>query len=718
MSDPIPVDQLRNIRSIMELAVSPDGSRVAFVASEYDGTDNETHTSLFTVPSDGSEAPYRLTRVSGASSPKWSPDGSNLAFLASRDEDVERKVGLEPDEAEDTDGEEADVAVDAADEDDEAESDEGNESENDEGNESETDDGDEPETQVWAFDVRRGGDARQLTDREYGVREFDWGPDGKRIVISARDPTEEQAAYLARREDDGPIEIERLQHKADGVGYTDDVTTYLFVVDLETGDERRLDGAFGAGAYEPLSGLEPTWHPEAETIAFLTTDADRPDDTAVRNVFTVDVRTGEVSKLTDLECTLYGPAWAPNGDRLTVSARDASNWYLPADVLTIDLETGAHCTLTEGLTATVSWSGAPQFTDDETVLAGMGDEGWTRLYRFPADRSDPEALSIGPDVDQSLRLFDVAGGTLAYTVTDPADGHDIYVTSADSLASDGIRLTEMNRTFVETYPMPAVRRLETESDDVTVESIVYCPESFDPDDPEPHPTILWMHGGPMSYDDPEFAFSFAYFVSRGYVVCKPNYRGSTSYGRAFAEVLRGRWGTVEVDDMLAVAEDLVERGWVDEDRQFAMGFSYGGIATGYLITQSNRFTAAAAEHGIYDLRSEFGTSDSQVWTGDEFGLPWEHPENYEAGSSITDVGNVETPTLITAGGRDWRCPPTQSEQLYVSLRKQDVPAKLVVYPEEHHNIGRPERAIHRLETIADWFETHDPTVETGTDDNE
>lgn len=127
-------------------------------------------------------------------------------------------------------------------------------------------------------------------------------------------------------------------------------------------------------------------------------------------------------------------------------------------------------------------------------------------------------------------------------------------------------------------------------------------------------------------------------------------------------------------DIVAGVESLVERGWTNPDRVFGRGFSYGGIAQGYLVTQTDVFTAAAPEHGIYDLRAEFGTSDSQIWTETEFGLPWENPDQYDASSAITNAGNITTPLLVMAGGQDWRCPPSQSEQLYISARKQGVEA--------------------------------------------
>ncbi len=684
MTNPIPTEAIRDITWIAEVSVSPDGETVAFIGREFDGEEDETYTSIFTVPTDGSEAPYRLTRLPGASSPKWSPGGEMLAFLASREEDVDRRV----------------IREDPTD--DEDDKDEDNADGNGNGN-------DEPETQVWAFDLDRGGDARQLTDRDHGVREFDWGPEGDRIVISARDPTAEQQEYLERREDGGPIEIERLQHRADGVGFTDDVTTYLFIYDLETGNEHRLDEAYGAGALEPLSGLQPAWHPGDERIAYLTCPDERADDSAVMDVHLVDVESGERTRLTDEAYMLSDPDWSPSGNRLVVSGRPADNWYDPGDVFLVEPADDVVTILTKEFEPTVSRFASPRFADDDVVLGGFGNRGHSSLYRIEVDGQGPTEIPDLVSRNQSVRRFAVGGDTLAVSLDNPGDGHDIF--TLEGLRDRPNRVTELNRSFVDEHPMPGFTRIETVTDDETIESLVYYPDSFDPDDPTPHPVIIWTHGGPMSYDDPTFRFDFLYFTSQGYVICKPNYRGSTSYGTAFAEALRGKWGTIEVDDVLAVTDDLETRGIVDSDRLFATGFSYGGILTGYLVTRTDRFTAAAAEHGIYDLRSDFGAGDSQVWMSQEFGLPWEETEAYDAGSSLLDVGGVDTPTLVTAGGEDWRCPPHQSEQFYVAIKKQAVPAKLIVYPNENHTVGTPERAIHRLEALATWFDRHDPTTE-------
>lgn len=675
--EPIPAELLYDFVSLRELAVSPDGQRIAFIASEWNRAGDAVRSSLYSVPADGDERPHRIARASDVRSPRWSPDGSQLAVLAERGEDLGRLVEATDDERE--------MARES------------------------------PECQVWAFDMTRGGDARQVTNRGYGVREFDWGPEGDRLVVSARDPTETQQTYLERREEGGPIEIEHLQHVVDGVGYTDDVTTYLFIVDGETGEERRLDRAFGEGTMVRTRGLHPTWNPSTDEIAFLTNPDDHPEDSLVSDLFVVDAERGDVSRVTDERSILVGPEWSPDGNWVTVSGRDATNWYAPADVYVVDPATGTCRTLTDDLDATVTWFELPQFANNASVVGGFGEGGWSRPYALPIDGGAPRPLDVGLGQNESLRHFDVAGGRLAFSISDPETGHDLHVGELECGEIENVvatPVTDLNRDIVDEYPMPGFRRLETSNGSITIESMCYYPESFDPTSPEPHPLILWSHGGPFDYEDPEFNLHVVYFTSRGYLVCKPNFRGSTSYGRTFADTLRGRWGTAEVDDLLAVLDDLVERGWAARDRLFPMGFSYGAIATGFLITRSNRFAAAVAEHGVYDLRSDFGTSEFHAWMSVEFGLPWEHPDRFDAGSSITDVEHVETPTLITAGGQDRVCPVSQSEQFYVSLKKQDVPAKLVIYPEEDHTTRIPSNTVHRLEEIATWFETHDPTTES------
>ncbi|MFC7324231.1 prolyl oligopeptidase family serine peptidase [Halorubrum rutilum] len=717
----LPLDAYYDLTEVGEVAVSPAGDRVAFTATEYDQRADEAVTSLFVVPTDGSRDPHRLTSASGASAPAWGPDGDRLAFVAARDRDVERRVGRrdrDGDEDAETDGDtgEGDGDAPAGD--------------------------DEPEPQVWLFDLALGGDARQVTERDEGVADFDWSPEGDRLVIESRDPTDGEADYLDRvREEGGPIEMTRLQHKLNGVGWTDEVTPYLFVVDLDDPerDPRRLDDAYGGGAFQDVVGMEPHWG-ETGRIAFTACRLDRPDDTTVRDVYAVSPGGGDAERLTGGDLAHGVPTWRPGADELVTVADDPDDPPAPAEVYLVDGgdegsayrdegdggdDAGTVASLTADLDRTVTRGGEPVWVDG-AVYVPIGDESHTRLVRAEADGT-AERVFAAQGRDRALAGFDVSadGSTAVAVLSDPTEGTDLYAVDVAALDDGGDlgdppaepdslrRLTAVNELLIDEFAAPEATRVEWESDGWTIDGIVYHDPAVDPADGD-HPLVVGIHGGPTSYDEPEFAFANAALTSRGYLVLRPNYRGGTSRGREFTAELTGAWGTVEVDDVAAGVASLADRGWVDPDRVFGHGFSYGGIAQGFLVTRRpDLFAAAAPEHGIYDLRSAFGTDDTHTWFEAEYGLPWEEPEAYDAATAVLDAGEIETPLLVMAGGEDWRCPPSQSEQLYVAARKRGVDAELVVYPDEHHDVGAPDRAIHRLEKILGWYEAHDPAVEEG-----
>ena len=711
--DAFEAEDFYDLSLVTDVAVAPGGDRVAFVADEFDRAADERHSSLFVVPTDGSRDPHRLSRASDAGAPTWSPDGSKLAFTAAREQD--RELRVDPDR--DADG---DDELDA-----------------DDGGEANADDDAEPKSQVWAFDLERGGDARQLTAFEERVGGFDWGPAGERLVVAARDPTDDQREYLETRREGGPVVTERLQHKFDGQGYLDDVRTYLFVVDAETREARRLDDAYlDGGSWAPAVGMQPAWSPDGERIAFLSNRTDRPDDNYVMDVYTVAPDGADLRTVTDSTLTATRPRWQPtggspsgesggppdaatdpDGGRLAFVGKDPDNWYAPEELFVTtgeDYESWSgdlDRPVANAAWGGVVWEGTGDMADAggtgdgdaASVVAAIGDEGVTRLARFRAD-AEPERIFDAQGRDRTIEGFDARDGTAAVVLSDPEAGKDVF--AVDSSFGEPRRLTDRNADLLGGRDLPETRRVAFESGDAAVEAIVHLPPEFDPESDDPLPLVASIHGGPVSYDAPTFDFEYAYLAGRGFAVLRVNYRGSSSYGRQFSESIRGEWGSHEPADVLAGVEELLDRGWADPDRLYATGFSYGGITTGYLVTQTDRFAAAAAEHGVYDFRSAFGTDDCHVWWENDFGVPWENPEAYDESSSITDVGDVETPLLVTAGGEDWRCPPSQSEQLYVSAKKQGVPARLVVYPDEHHAIGDPDRAVHRLEQLAEWFERY------------
>lgn len=679
MADPLSLDDFHGLVRPGGVAVSPDGTRVAVLATESDPDADAFRSALYVAPTDGSADPHRLTRASDARFPGWSPDGSKLAFLAARD-DVARCAGRP-----------------------------------DVGDDAETGTGlDDPE-QVHVFDMARGGDARRVTDFDEGASEYTWSPDGERLAVAARDPTDAQRERLRteRGDDHAPTETTRTRYKADGRGYLDDVTTALFVVDAEDGDATRLDGAYDAGASFPDAGLQPSWSPTGR-IAFCTDYAADNEETYVVDVHSVRPDGTDHRVHTDGTLAAGAPRWSPDGERLAFVAGDPENVHVPAEAYVTGVEGApdAYESVSASLDRTLA--GAAAWTGDDELLAPLADEGVTRLVRLDADADDPERTLGAQGDDRTITAFSALGGTAAVVLSDPSAGADVYTAPVEALDDPAplTRVSALNDDLLSGAVMPAVERVSwANGDGETVRGVAYYPPG---EDPAELPAVVSVHGGPTSYDPPRFAFDYAYWVGRGYLVCTVDYRGSTSYGRAFSEVIRGDWGPREADDVLSCADELVSRGWADPDRLFLTGFSQGAINALHVVTRDDRFAAAAPEHGVYDFHALYGNADTYLWYEHDFGLPWEHPERYRAISTIDRVADVDTPLLLTAGGDDWRCPRAQSERLYLAAKRAGVEAKLVVYPDESHDVSRPRRAVHRLDALTSWFENHDP----GRDESE
>nr|WP_227778808.1 S9 family peptidase [Haladaptatus pallidirubidus] len=697
VSDPLTPPNLYDLRRPSDVAVSPDGDYMAFIVTESDPDEDEYRRSLFVASTDGNREPHRLTRVADATSPKWAPNGDRLAFLATRERDVALIVGRNSDAEYDENADNAEDAV--------------NRLENE-----------EPKSQIWTFDLDMGGDARQVTAFEEGVREFDWSPTGDRFVVSARDPTDAQQVYLdGLREDNEPYEITRLQHKQDGAGFLDDVTTYLFVVESDVqgatrGEVTRLDNAYGQGAYEPRVGLQPTWG-SRDQIAYVAYYGENPEETYALDVHTIASDGSNRQTLTDGDVIAQGLRWSLDGALLSYCVRHPANFYRPMEIHVADVESHETRSVSESLDRTVSWNGTAEWIADDTLLVPIGDKACTRLVRLDANQDAPERVFASQSSDRTITSFDASPNTTGIVLSHPHEGLDVFTIETTDIDQDvePTRLTKLNDDLLTDTSLPLCERVRFENTNGNeVEGLVYLPEQVDQEnDASPAlPLICHIHGGPTVYDAPSFNFEYAYWTGQGYAVLNVNYRGSTSYGRTFSESIRGDWGPREADDIISGVDNLIDRGWVDPTRLFVSGLSQGGINTLHVVTRDDRFAAAAPEHGIYDFYSYFGTGDMHQWYVNDIGVPWENEEIYQTMSSLREIDQVGTPLLITAGENDSRTPPSQAEQLYISAKRAGVEAKLIVYQDEHHNISRPGRAIHRLESLTEWFESHDPGVET------
>jgi len=662
-------DDLYELKEITELAISPDGSRVVYVEKQIDRGQDRSFSNLWLVSTEGSVEPRRLTRgLWNDCCPMWSSDGNQFAFLSDRADEVEiyrQKRDLKQDKG-------------------------------------------KPKFQIWILDVQQGGEARQVTSCSEGV-EYDeesecyhWSPDNKRLVFVSRDPTEQQKEYLKSKD---PIVVTRLRHKYDGKGYLDDVRTHLFIVDVNSRAVTRLTG-------DDYDDHSPRWSPDGHSIAFISNRSKNPDDTSYQDLWSVTTGGENLRQLTKGDAKIEHPRWSPDGKYIAcVRSPGEQNSYALRRIMVLDTEENRHWIPTSGLDNTVDYYSYPLWSPDSRWLYAViasGAQG--RPVRMPAcSEGKTEIILQSQGADSQLELFDLSadGSTAAFTLASPRRTRDVYSLPTDALLSPGAvptRLTQVNENLLTGKALNTTSRITvTGAEGDPVEVLVDFPPDFDD---YPRPAVLWIHGGPMSYDAPAFDEEVAVFTGQGYVVIRANYHGSTSYGEKFCSSIRGEWGIREETDLMAAVDEVINRGWADPQRVYIGGGSYGSCLTNRMMGRTDRFRAAVSERGDADYFSAFGTDDITLLDSIEMGLPWEAPENYWRISPIRMVKNMNTPVLFIDGAEDWRCPLSNTEQLYVSLKKRGVEAQLVIYPGESHSFSKPGHRVDRLKRILQWLEQH------------
>ena len=264
-------------------------------------------------------------------------------------------------------------------------------------------------------------------------------------------------------------------------------------------------------------------------------------------------------------------------------------------------------------------------------------------------------------------------------------------------------LSDHNQELRESIDWATVEGFDVVSNDgVTVGSMLLKPPGYR--DGEKYPTIAYVHGGPVAQDGYEFDTTSQALAAQGYLVVNPNYRGSSGRGREFSRAIYADWGNLEIQDIHAVMDHLVEAGMADPERLGIGGWSYGGINTNFAIATDTRFAAAFSGASASNFIMGYGT-DQYIWQYEnELGLPWESPESYLRMSyPFLHADRIKTPTLFMCGEKDFNVPLINSEQMYQALRSLNVPTQLVIYPGQNHGLSKPSYIQDRLERMIEWY---------------
>jgi len=636
---PMKVDDYFRFHDVGDPQISPDGKWVAYTISATDLEKESSETRIWMSPIDGGDAVPMTAKGKSAWRPRWSPDGRYLAFLSAAKEG---------------------------------------------------------KTQVLTL-FRKGGDSQQLTDILQGVRSYEWSPDSARMVLVLKDlrpeDVEAKKSGKKKKKTKPPWVIDRLQFKADYVGYLDRLRTHLYVFDVKSKTTTQIT----SGDYDDAG---PVWSPDGKKIAFTSNRTAEPDSNYNTDIWVVAADNPDKGRTLIQVTSDLGPdsspAWSPDGSKIAhQSAPDTvAMLYATHHLAVIPAGGGSSRILTRELDRNIY---SPRFSaDGRSIFFMLEDSAESRLVRIPSKGGNPEVLISGESsVDRYVKG---PKGLIAALVSRPHLPAEVFLLKDSDLQ----QLTHVNGELLAGLRLGEVEHVQFPSRDGTeIEGFIIKPPGFDSN--FRYPVVLKIHGGPQSQYDHSFSYEGQIFAAAGYVVVMPNPRGSTGYGQDFC---MSTWQDLEgiaYEDVIAAVDDVIARGFGDPDRLGVCGWSYGGELTNHVITRTDRFKGACTGASTFIYISNYGHDQYQRWWEFELGLPWENRKMWEEMEPFNRVENITTPTLILCGEKDWNVPVINSEQLYMALKRLGRITELVVYPGEFHGIGTPSYVKDKYTRYLDWF---------------
>lgn len=633
--------------------ISPDGAWVAYVRVSADIMSDSFRRSIWLVDASGRTHRPLVQGAGNYASPKWSPDGRSIAYVAN-----------EPAGA---------------------------------------------ELRVFYLDSQRSATITRLPG---GAANLVWSPDGRSLAFegfveesapqpAAMPPKPEGAEWAP------PARvIESVIYRADGEGYLHAGYMQVFVVPADGGVARQL-------TYEPRNhDGRLSWSADGTRLLFSANASENWEyDPVESDIYSLDIASGALQRLTERNGPEDSPVLSPDGRRLAyVGFEDRQQGYQVTELYVANADGSNPRSLTASLDRDVR---DPRWAGNGDIYFLFEDRGVTKLGRVSASGgrvatvlSNVGGADIGRPYTSGAYSVN-RSGRFAATVTSPTQPGDVYAGSGGSPR----RLTSLNNDLFAGKTIPGAEHLGATSsaDGRAIDAWVVRPPDFDPS--RRYPMLLEIHGGPFSAYGPVFSAEVQLFASAGYIVVYANPRGSTSYGGDFGNLIHHNYPSQDYDDLMSVVDAAIAREPVDPQRLFVTGGSGGGVLTAWIVGSTNRFRAAVVQKPVINWTSFVLTADANnffapYWFGE---FPWEPGAQgrYWARSPLSRVGNVTTPTAVMVGEEDYRTPASEAEQYYQALRLRHVPTRLIRIPGSPHDIARrPSGMIAKVANTIAWFAEH------------
>ncbi len=623
-------------------SVSPDGKWVVYELTSIDTSKDKTNTDLWMVSWDGKENVQLTNTTDDERSPKWSPDGKYISFLS------DRNFNKDDDEH------------------------------------------DKDESQFWLLDTR-GGEAKKISNVRGDIDEYVWSPDGKKILFVMKD---EDFADTAKTKVRKPFVMDRYHFKEDIEGYLDHRKTHLYLLDIAMQNIDTLTN----GNYDETS---PAFSPDGSEIAFVSNRSPEPDKNENTDIFIMNAKPfSKAKQITTWQGLDNKPVWSPDGKYIAYlqsSSNENFTMYGENYLSVISKDGGTPKLLSQKIdrpvTSTPQWSG-----DGGSIFVTMEDDRQQIIAKFDVATSTMVQVAGGDKVFTSVKL-NKATNDLLTEMSDPQTPLELYAVENGNVR----RLTHAQDSFLAPLKKVVVEGFKSTSKDGTIVSgILYRREDLARK--KNLPTILFIHGGPVAQDDYEFDLERNLLASGGYAVAAVNYRGSDGRGIDYTRAIYADWGNKEVIDILGAADYLVKQGIADSTKMGIAGWSYGGILTDYTIASDTRFKAASSGAGSALQLSMYGVDEYVTQYDNELGPPWKNMDKWiKLSYPFFHVDRIKTPTLFMASQKDFNVPSAGAEQMYQAFKSVGIPAELIIYPGQYHELTIPSYFKFRFDKYLEWF---------------
>jgi dipeptidyl aminopeptidase/acylaminoacyl peptidase len=645
---PVTAEDYFRFQSIADVKLSPDGRQAAYVLTSVNEPRNRRENAIWLVATDGRTPPRKLSADGmNSTTPRWSPDGTTLAFLSSRA----------------TEGPPGNAGA--------------------------------PSSQIWLL-FMNGGEAHVLTRLKNGVSAFQWSPDGQHFVAVSRVGPSDQYPAGFRRPD--TRHYTHIRYKFNDTGWFDDRRMHLWVVDAQTGKDQQVTSG------DDWNDTDPQWSPDGARIAFVSDRTGKEYDGGHdKDVFVIAAAGGAPVKISDHEFEDDQPRWSPDGKQIAFTGKIKRDLFpkiyiadatggKPSKLIAPDLDL---------IPDNLKWIAPGEIRFDASY------KGQFHMFRVDLASGKLAQVTSG---DRSVHGFDVnqKAGVMAYLANDFEHMDDIRVAALDG--SSERKITDVNSQLWEELDLTRVERMPyMSSDGWQVDGFLVKPINFNPS--KKYPLILSIHGGPGGQYGTDWFHEAQVYASKGWAVFFCNPRGSTGYGQKFERGIKNNWGGMDYQDVMAGVDAAIKQNpWIDSATLGVTGGSYGGFMTNWIVSHTDRFKAAVTLRSISNFISDDGTRDGAYGHEEDFtGMVFEDFDQYWSASPLKYVKNVKTPILILHSDNDYRVPIEQGEQWFRALKYYGKEAEIVFFPRENHNLtrtGEPRHLVESLKWQTYWFDRY------------